>query len=92
MQPLPFDEPDLTAWYHAYRLLGSALSDPTNHVSFRLATGEMLFVHGYRVLHARTAFVPNALRHLQDVYFDVDDVFGILARMAGEARNAMVPS
>jgi gamma-butyrobetaine dioxygenase len=92
MQPLAFDDPDLAAWYQAYRLLGAAIADPANHVSFRLEAGDTLMVNGFRVLHARTAYQPDGHRHLQDVYFDVDDVFGNLARMSGEATNAMVVS
>ena len=38
------------------------------------------------------AYQPDGQRHLQDVYFEVDDVFGHLARMSGEATNAMVHS
>jgi gamma-butyrobetaine dioxygenase len=89
MQPLAYDDVDLAAWYQAYRLLGTAIADPANHMSFRLSAGETLFVNGHRVLHARTAYQPDGPRHLQDVYFDVDDVFGHLARMSGEATNAM---
>lgn len=92
MQPLAFDDTDLESWYQAYRLLGAAIADPANHVSFRLSAGDTLFVNGYRVLHARTAYQPDGLRHLQDVYFEVDDVFGHLARMSGEATDAMVAS
>ena len=92
MQPLAFDDPDLAAWYRAYRLLGSAVTDPANHVAFRLAAGDMLFVNGCRVLHARTEYKPDAARHLQDVYFDTDDILGMLDRMAGDATDAMVSS
>ena len=92
MQPLAFDDADLAAWYEAYRLLGAAIADTANHVSFRLNAGDTLFVNGYRVLHARTAYQPDGPRHLQDVYFEMDDVSGHLARMSGEAQNAMVVS
>lgn len=92
MQPLAFDDEELASWYRAYRMLGSAVADPANQVSFRLAAGDTLFVNGYRVLHARSAYQPDGARHLQDVYFDMDDVFGHLARMSGEATNAMVSS
>ena len=90
MQPLPFDHPDLAEWYRAYRLLGSMVVDPVYEVRFRLDAGDTLLVHSQRVMHARTAYTPNGPRHLQDIYFDVDDVYGILARMTGEATNAMV--
>ena len=56
MQPLAFDDADLADWYAAYRLLGAAIADTANHVSFRLDAGDTLFVNGYRVLHARTAY------------------------------------
>lgn len=92
MQPLAFDDAELAEWYRAYRLLGAAVADPANQVSFRLNAGDTLFVNGYRVLHARTAYKPDGPRHLQDVYFDFDDVFANLARMSGEATNAMIQS
>jgi gamma-butyrobetaine dioxygenase len=90
MQPLPFDDPDLADWYDAYRLLGTAISDPANHVAFRLDAGDTLIVNNHRVLHAREAYVPDGPRHLQDIYFDADDVIGLLAQMTGEATNEMV--
>jgi gamma-butyrobetaine dioxygenase len=90
MQPLAFDDHELAEWYRAYRLLGAAVADPANQVSFRLAAGDTLFVNGYRVLHARSAYQPDGARWLQDVYFEMDDVFGHLDRMSGEATNAMV--
>ena len=90
MQPLPFDHPELRAWYRAYRSLGRVITDPANQIRFRLNGGDMLIVSGERVLHARTAFQPDGPRHLQDVYFNVDDVFSGIARLTGEARNAMV--
>ena len=89
-QPLPFDHPDLEEWYRAYRLLGSIVTDPANFVSFRLKAGDMLFVNGYRVMHARHEYQPNGPRHLQDVYFDVDDFSANLALLTGQATNAMV--
>jgi len=91
-QPLPFDHPELAEWYRAYRRLAELITDPANHVTFRLCAGDMLFVNGMRVLHARTAFQTDGPRHLQDVYFDVDDIVGNLARITGDATNAMVHS
>jgi gamma-butyrobetaine dioxygenase len=92
MQPLPFDHPDLAEWYRAYRLLGRMVSDPANQIRFRMRAGDMLFVNGYRALHARTAFTPDGPRHLQDVYFSTDDVNSVLARLTGETTNAMTQS
>lgn len=92
MQPLPFDHPDLVEWYRAYRMLGRLVSERANQVRFRLHGGDMLFVNGYRALHARTAFQTDGPRHLQDVYFSTDDVHSAIARLTGEATNAMVHS
>jgi gamma-butyrobetaine dioxygenase len=89
-QPLPFDHPDLAAWYTAYRALGQLVVDRSQQLRFRLEGGQMLIVDGRRVLHGRTAFSRDGRRHLQDVYFDVDDVVGNLARLTGAAKNAMV--
>jgi gamma-butyrobetaine dioxygenase len=88
-QPLDPGHPDLADWYRAYRLLGNLVCDPQFAVSFRLDAGDSLFVHGDRVLHARNAFTPDGPRHLQDVYFNIDDVHGTLDRMAGAAPDAM---
>jgi gamma-butyrobetaine dioxygenase len=90
LQPLAFDDPDLDSWYGAYRLLGAAIADPANHVSFRLDAGDTLFVNGFRILHARSAYRPDGRRHLQDVYFDVDDVCSHLDRLDGQAENRMM--
>ena len=92
LQPLPFDHPRLAEWYSAYRALGELIHRPENHISFRLNAGDMLLVNGYRVLHAREAFRPDGPRHLQDVYFCVDDVFSNVAQLMGNAVNAMVGS
>jgi gamma-butyrobetaine dioxygenase len=89
-QPLPFDHPDLAAWYGAYRALGRLVDDPVHQLRFRLGGGDWLLVDGRRILHGRTAFAPDGRRHLQDVYFDVDDVVGQLDRLRGAAPNAMV--
>ena len=91
-QPIPFDEPEIAEWYRAYRALGRIVSDPAHHVSFRLNAGDSLFVNNHRVLHARKEFVADGPRHLQDVYFSADDVFGILDQMTGAAKSAMMAS
>jgi alpha-ketoglutarate-dependent taurine dioxygenase len=33
-----------------------------------------LLVAAHRVLHAREAFVPSGKRHLQDAYFELDNI------------------
>jgi alpha-ketoglutarate-dependent taurine dioxygenase len=90
VQPLEHDHPRLAEWYAAYRTLGALIHEPGNHIEFRLNGGDMLLVDGLRVLHARNAFVPDGPRHLQDVFFEAQDVADQLARLTGLARNAMV--
>jgi gamma-butyrobetaine dioxygenase len=89
MQPLAWDDPDLDAWYDAYRTLGAMLDDEANQIVFRLQAGHWLFVDNHRVLHARKAYVPNGRRHLQDAYFDTDEITGAWARLTGAAVDAM---
>ena len=88
-QPLPHDHPDLAEWYRAYRVLGSIVTDPALALTFRMEAGDSLLVNGYRVLHARTAFVADGARHLQDVYFNADDIHNALDRLEGMTANTM---
>jgi len=87
MQPMsPFD-PEVQPFYEAYHLLATAINDPANQIGFRAHAGTMQFVHGHRVLHARRAFDgASGVRHLQDTYFDYDDVASLVALISGEAR------
>ncbi len=80
IQPLDPQHPDLDSFYKGYHAICRAVVDPTNQVRFRLEAGHMLLVHGHRVLHGRTAFSSGGARHLQDTYFDFDDVLAPLTR------------
>ena len=56
-------------------------------IEFRAEPGTMQFLHAHRVLHARRAFDgTSGDRHLQDTYFDFDDVASLVALTSGEAR------
>ena len=87
MQPMsPFD-PNVERFYEAYHLLARAVNDPANQIEFQAHAGTMQFLHGHRVLHARRAFDgTSGARHLQDTYFDFDDVASLVALTSGEAR------
>ncbi len=62
-------------WYAAYHTLSALITDEANQIQFRLNAGDLLMVQNHRVLHARRAFRPaSGARHLQDTYFDADDV------------------
>jgi alpha-ketoglutarate-dependent taurine dioxygenase len=78
----PFEE--VGAFYDAYRALGRMLdSDAYKHV-FKTDNGDLLTVHGHRVLHGRKAFDPaSGARHLQDVYMEYDDLMDRLNVLLG---------
>jgi gamma-butyrobetaine dioxygenase len=85
----PFD--DVGAFYDAYRRLGRMLDDDHYKQIFKTATGDLVTVHGHRVLHGRLAFDPvSGARHLQDVYMEYDDLMDRLAVLTGTHKP--VPS
>ncbi len=92
MQPLEPEHPRFELWLDAYIALSRRLHDPANQYRFRLGDGDALFVHGHRMLHARTAFVPDGRRHLQDAYYEFDDVLAVIDRLTGLATAKAVTS
>jgi gamma-butyrobetaine dioxygenase len=74
-QPLQASYDDVGAFYRAYLLLGRMIDGPGYKVAFKARTGDLLTVHGHRVMHGRLAFDPTSGgRHLQDVYMEHDDL------------------
>jgi gamma-butyrobetaine dioxygenase len=74
---LPLDAPFDTVgpFYRAYRALGRMIDDDRYRVVFKAAAGDLVTVHGHRVLHGRLAYDPSSgARHLQDVYMEWDDL------------------
>lgn len=74
-QPInaPFEE--VGAFYAAYRLLGRMIDGERYQVAFKAETGDLLTVHGHRVMHGRHSFdAGSGARHLQDVYMEYDDL------------------
>lgn len=85
MQPLDPTLPEVEDFYDAYHELARMIVDPANQVRFRMEGGDLMLTHGHRVLHGRTAFDPGAgTRHLQDTYFEFDDLAAQAARLGGE--------
>ncbi|MEH6456927.1 MAG: TauD/TfdA family dioxygenase [Cocleimonas sp.] len=81
---IPADKMD--DFYHAYRLLGKLIEDPSNMVKFRLNTSDMMATNNLRVMHGRTSYdVNSGDRHLQLSYMDYDDVLSRI-RMIKKAR------
>lgn len=66
-------------WYEAYVELLDVLEAPESRVSFRLAPGDTVVFDNLRVLHARTGFSGEGMRHLQGCYADRDALLSTLA-------------
>ncbi|HRD60352.1 MAG TPA: TauD/TfdA family dioxygenase [Nocardioides sp.] len=74
-QPLHASFEDVGAFYRAYRALGRRIDSDRYKVAFKTVSGDLLTVHGHRVMHGRLAFEPTSGdRHLQDVYMEYDDL------------------
>jgi gamma-butyrobetaine dioxygenase len=74
MQVIPLSEPRLADFYAAYHELSKRINAARAQVSVRLEGGQILLAAGHRVLHGRTALRSKGRRHLQDVYFEHDNV------------------
>ena len=74
MQTIDPGNPGAAAFYQAYHELCCRVVDPQVHSTFRLSGGEILIVAAHRVLHGREAFEAAGRRHLQDAYFEFDNV------------------
>ena len=74
MQTVPLSEPRLGDFYAAYHELSRRVNSPGAQVTFRLEGGQILLCDGHRVLHGRTALRSQGERHLQDAYFEHDNV------------------
>ena len=83
MQPIDPAAADIDRFYRAYHRLSELVLDPSNQVDFRLDAGDLLVVHAHRVLHGRRAYEPaSGRRHLQDVYFEFEDLANRRYRLA----------
>jgi gamma-butyrobetaine dioxygenase len=74
MQAIPLSEPRLGDFYAAYHELSTRMNDPGVRASCRLEAGHILLMASHRVLHGRTALRSTGMRHLQDAYFEHDNV------------------
>ena len=74
MQPIPLSQPRLGEFYAAYHELSTRINADSAQASFRLEGGQILLTASHRVLHGRTALRPAGKRHLQDTFFEHDNV------------------
>jgi alpha-ketoglutarate-dependent taurine dioxygenase len=65
---------NLELFYSAYHELCNRINSEKYKSKFRLESGHILLVSGHRVLHGRCEFQPNGKRHLQDAYYEMDNV------------------
>ncbi|WP_227819869.1 TauD/TfdA family dioxygenase [Marinobacterium aestuarii] len=72
---------DMEAYYAAYRRFGEIIDDPAMAVRFRLNPGECFVVDNTRVMHARTEFSGQGMRHFQGCYADRDSLLSRLATL-----------
>jgi len=88
MQTLDPGLPGVSDFYRAYRRLCELVIDDAYKARFRLEGGDILIVAAHRVLHGREAFEATGRRHLQDAYFEHDNVrnhLDVLERKGAEA-------
>ena len=87
MQMIDPMQEGVRSFYLAYHDLCCRITDTANRCAFRLEGGQVLLVAAHRVLHAREAFIPVGKRHLQDAYFELDNVANRLIQLQ---RNSEV--
>jgi len=78
MQPLNPLSADTADFYHAYHVLSQQLFDTPFQCRFRLDGGQIIVAASHRVLHGREAIETAGKRHLQDAYFEHDNVRNLL--------------
>ena len=86
MQAVPLSEPRLGDFYAAYHELSSRVNAAAAQVSYRLQGGQILVLASHRVLHGRSALRSRGRRHLQDAYFEHDNVGNHLALLRRTGR------
>ena len=89
MQALDPSAPDIDRFYAAYHRLSELVLDPENQRRFRMEAGDLLVVHGHRVLHGRLAYEPSSgRRHLRGVYFEFEDLVNHVFRLTEPLAEA----
>lgn len=88
-QPLDVPFEDVEPFYAAYRALGRMIDSDTYKFAFKTESGDLLTVHGHRVMHGRLPYDPaSGARHLQDVYMEYDDLLARRRVLAGTHKPA----
>ena len=74
MQMIDPSKKNLDTFYKAYHELCKRVNDKKYKSTFRLEAGNILLVSAHRVLHGREEFKPSGKRHLQDAYYELDNI------------------
>ena len=74
MQMIDPRKKNLDLFYKAYHELCNRVNDQKYKSTFRLEAGNILLVSAHRVLHGREEFKPSGKRHLQDAYYELDNI------------------
>ena len=74
-------------FYKAYHELCSRVNSDKYKSKFRLESGHILLVSAHRVLHGRQEFKPDGKRHLQDAYYEMDNIENNLVLYQAQRSN-----
>ena len=86
--PMNLPEAQIEPAYRSLRAFGEQLARESFTFKHLLREGELAIFDNHRVLHARTAFDPQAsARHLQQLSVDREEFHNSFRRLAGELRR-----
>ena len=74
MQMIDPRKKNVASFYEAYHELCNRINSERYKSKFRLDSGQVLLVSAHRVLHGREEFKPDGKRHLQDAYYEMDNI------------------
>ena len=87
MQMINPNSENLDLFYKAYHELCSRVNSDKYKSKFRLESGHILLVSAHRVLHGRQEFKPDGKRHLQDAYYEMDNIENNLVLYQAQRSN-----
>ena len=74
MQMIDPQKKNIDLFYKAYHELCKRVTSQKYKSKFRLEAGHILLVSAHRILHGRNEFKLNGKRHLQDAYYEMDNI------------------
>jgi gamma-butyrobetaine dioxygenase len=74
MQMIDPQKKNIDLFYEAYHELCKRVNSKKYKSKFRLEAGDILLVSAHRILHGRNEFKLNGKRHLQDAYYEMDNI------------------